>query len=70
MAQINIMSLRHSAFYAPLLMTIYGGFLQKQGLEPNYTVSSADNPFDKNLREGSAHLSGGPGSSLFRAGKR
>lgn len=57
MAQINIMSLRHSAFYAPLLMTIYGGFLQKQGLEPNYTISSPDNPFDKNLRDGTAHLS-------------
>lgn len=57
MAQINIMSLRHSAFYAPLLMTIHGGFLQKQGLEPNYAISTPDNPFDKNLREGTAHLS-------------
>ncbi len=57
MAQINIMALRHSAFYAPLLMTIKGGFLSKQGLEPNYTVATPDNPIDKNLLAGTAHLS-------------
>lgn len=57
MAKINIMALRHSAFYAPLLMTIKGGFLQKQGLEPHYTVQTPDNPIDKNLRAGTAHLS-------------
>jgi NitT/TauT family transport system substrate-binding protein len=51
------MALRHSAFYAPLLMTIKGGFLQKQGLEPHYTVATPDNPIDKNLREGTAHVS-------------
>lgn len=57
MAQINIMALRHSAFYAPLLMTIKGGFLQKQGLDPHYTVATPDNPIDKNLRAGTAHVS-------------
>ena len=57
MAQINIMALRHSAFYAPLLMTIKGGFLSKQGLEPNYTVATPDNPIDKNLLSGHAQVS-------------
>lgn len=57
MAVINIMALRHSAFYAPLLMTIKGGYLTKQGLEPTYTVATADNPIDKNLLAGTAHLS-------------
>lgn len=57
MAIINIMALRHSAFYAPLLMTIKGGYLIKQGLEPVYTVATPDNPIDKNLHAGTAHLS-------------
>ncbi|MBL7003880.1 MAG: ABC transporter substrate-binding protein [Gammaproteobacteria bacterium] len=57
MEKINIMALRHSAFYAPLLMTIQGGYLQKQGLEPTYTLATPDNPIDKCLTDGSAHLS-------------
>lgn len=57
MAIINIMALRHSAFYAPLLMTIKGDYLNKLGLEPVYTVATPDNPIDKNLRAGTAHLS-------------
>ena len=57
MAIINIMALRHSAFYAPLLMTIKGGYLTKQGLNPVYTVATPDNLIDKNLQAGTAHLS-------------
>lgn len=57
MAIINIMALRHSAFYAPLLMTIKGGYLQQHGLEPTYTVATADNPIDKNLLAGTADVS-------------
>lgn len=57
MAIINIMALRHSAFYAPLLMTINGGYLKKQGLEPVYTIATADNPIEANLQAGTAHLS-------------
>ena len=55
MAQINIMALRHSAFYAPLLMTIQGGYLKKCGLDANYTLATAENPIDKNLLSGTAH---------------
>ena len=44
MAEIKMMALRHSAFYTPYLMTISGGYLQKQGLEPVYTPQTADNP--------------------------
>lgn len=54
---INIMAMRHSAFYSPLLMTIAGGFLKDEGLEPNYSVATADNPVVDALRNGSAHLS-------------
>lgn len=43
MAKINIMALRHSAFYTPLLLTIKGGYLLKQGLQPSYTVATPEN---------------------------
>ncbi|MGD8886167.1 MAG: ABC transporter substrate-binding protein [Gammaproteobacteria bacterium] len=56
MTQINIMALRHSAFYTPLLMTIAGGFLKEQGLEPNYTPATPDNPVPDNIRSGRCHL--------------
>jgi NitT/TauT family transport system substrate-binding protein len=56
MAIINIMALRHSAFYTPLLMTIQGGYLKKRGLSPNYTIATADNPIAENLLAGTAHL--------------
>ena len=57
MAQINIMALRHSAFYSPLLMAISGGFLQEEGLEPHYQVATPDNPVPEGIRSGKVHLS-------------
>ena len=57
MTQINIMAMRHSAFYSPLLMTISGGFLQDEGLEPHYEVATPDNPVPEGIRSGKVHLS-------------
>ncbi len=57
MARINIMALRHSAFYAPLLLTIHGDYLTRRGLEPSYRLQTPDDPIDENLRRGTAHLS-------------
>ena len=56
MAQINIMALRHSAFYSPLLICIAGGFLKKQGLEPHYEPQTPDKTVVDCIRNGSAHL--------------
>ena len=56
MATINSMALRHSAFYAPLLITINGGYLQKQGLEPVYRIASPDNTIEQNLLSGTVQL--------------
>jgi NitT/TauT family transport system substrate-binding protein len=56
MARIDIMALRHSAFYAPLLLTIHGGYLERRGLEPCYRVQTPDDLIVDNLRRGSAHL--------------
>ena len=57
MAQINITAWRHSAFYSPLLMTICGGYLKDEGLDPGYRVSTPANPMPESLRSGKAHLS-------------
>ena len=56
MTKINIMALRHSAFYSPLLICIAGGFLKKQGLEPNYQVATPNKTVPESIRNGSVHL--------------
>lgn len=56
MNKINIMALRHSAFYSPLLLTISGGFLKEQGLEAHYEPATPEKPVPDSLRNGSAHL--------------
>ena len=56
MTQINIMALRHSAFYTPLLMTMAAGFLKREGLEPVYTPASPDNTVPDNIRSGRCHV--------------
>ena len=57
MARIDIMALRHSAFYSPLLMAIAGGFLRDEGLEPHYEVATPKNTVTDAIRTGRAHLS-------------
>jgi NitT/TauT family transport system substrate-binding protein len=54
--KINIMSLRHSAFYTPLLITICGGFLKAEGLEADYSQASPERSVPESLRNGSVHL--------------
>ncbi|MGR8929631.1 MAG: ABC transporter substrate-binding protein [Gammaproteobacteria bacterium] len=55
--KINIMALRHSAFYSPLLFTISGGFLAEEGLEADYRVATPDKSVFECLADGSAQLS-------------
>lgn len=56
MSRINIMALRHSVFYSPLLMTMAGGFLRDEGLEPVYVVATPDNTVVDNINNGSCDL--------------
>jgi NitT/TauT family transport system substrate-binding protein len=56
MEQINIMALRHSAFYSPLLMTIAGGYLQRIGLRPVYTVQTQDNTVVDSINRSQCHV--------------
>ena len=57
MSRINIMALRHSAFYSPLLMTMAGGFLKDEGLDSSYTVATPENTVIDNINRGSCDLS-------------
>lgn len=57
MAQLNLMALRHSAFYSPYLMTMAGGHLKQAGFEVNYQVQTPDNLVRDRLLDGSCHVS-------------
>ena len=56
MEKINIMALRHSAFYTPLLVTMSGGFLKAEGLEADYSVATPERTVPSSLRDGSVHV--------------
>ena len=57
MEQINLMALRHSAFYSPYLMTFAGSFLKDEGLIASYKVATAEHPVDQSILDGSCHVS-------------
>ncbi len=56
MSQINLMALRHSVFYSPLLMCMAGGFLKEEGLEPRYRQATPDQTVPDNIRKGDCHV--------------
>jgi len=56
MEAIHIRALRHSAFYSPLLLTIAGGYLQREGLTPVYDIATADKTVEAGLLSGEIHL--------------
>lgn len=55
--KINIMALRHSAFYSPLLYTIKGGFLKAEGLEAHYQLATPNKTVIDSLKDGTVQLS-------------
>ena len=54
--EIQIMALRHAAFYSPLLATMGGGFLKAEGFDYRYTVASPDNTVEQGILNGSVHV--------------
>jgi NitT/TauT family transport system substrate-binding protein len=54
--EIRIEFTRFSAFYSPLIGTIAGGFLEKEGLEARHAVSAPGRTAIASLLEGSAHV--------------
>jgi len=54
--EIRIEFTRFSAFYSPLIATIAGGFLKKEGLDARHAVSAPGRTAIASLLEGSAHV--------------
>ena len=52
MTKLNIMASRHSAFYSPMICTIAGGFLEKEGLSGEYHVVEAGDSSGGAVAEG------------------
>ena len=56
MEKIHIMAFRHSAFYTPLLVTLNGGFLRRQGLAADYSVATPQRGVAEALASGEVDL--------------
>ena len=70
MTQIHMMALRHSAFYSPYLMTIAGGYLRDEGLEPVYTVATPERSVEARMRQGLCHVAQSAVATSFAALER
>lgn len=57
MSQLNLMALRHSAFYSPYLMTMAGGYLQEAGFDVNYQVQTPQLEVKQRLLSGLCDIS-------------
>jgi len=56
MSKIQLMSLRHSAFYTPYLMTMAGGFLKEQGLDYEYQIETPQRTVANSFLDGSCDV--------------
>jgi len=66
MRQINLMALRHSAFYTPYLMTMAGGFLKQMGMQFSYRVESPGDSVAENISRGSCDVAQSAVAASFR----
>ena len=56
MTELRLIVSRHSAFYSPLISTIAGGFLEKEGLSGMYAVTPAGSASPLEVAEGRADV--------------
>jgi len=56
MSRVNIQFTLFSAFYTPLIITMAGGFLKREGLEYDWTVASPGQSALRALETGDAHV--------------
>jgi NitT/TauT family transport system substrate-binding protein len=61
------MALRHSAFYSPFLMTMAGGYLKDEGLDPSYVQETPDHTVADGLANGSCHVAQSAVATSFSA---
>jgi NitT/TauT family transport system substrate-binding protein len=70
MTPIHLMALRHSAFYSPLLLTIAGGYLRAEGLEPTYAVATPGRTIAAGIAAGTCHVAQSAVATSFAALER
>jgi NitT/TauT family transport system substrate-binding protein len=64
------MALRHSAFYSPLLLTVAGGYLRAEGLEPTYAVATPGRTIAAGIAAGTCHVAQSAVATSFAALER
>ena len=67
METINIMVLRHAAFYSPLIACISGGFLKQEGLEATYAVQTPENTVANGIKNNSVDVAQSAVATSFMA---
>lgn len=67
MSQVRIQFTLFSAFYSPLIMTMAGGFLQRHGLEFDWSISPPGKPATESIVDGSADVVQSAPSQAFNA---
>ncbi len=70
MERINIMALRHSAFYSPLLLSIAGGYLRDEGLAPVYSVATPEHTVPGSIAAGTCDVAQSAVATSFAALER
>lgn len=70
MDRIHLIALRHSAFYAPLLMTAAGGYLRAEGLEPVYETATPERTVAGSIASGHCHVGQSAVATSFAALER
>lgn len=56
---------RLSAFYTPTIVTLAGGYLQKEGFEPTHSIASPAKTSLDGLLDGSVHVAQSAPSRSF-----
>jgi len=67
MSKINIQFTLFSAFYSPLIVTMAGGFLQREGLEYEWSISPPGVAAVESITAGNAHVVQSAPSQAFNA---
>lgn len=70
MTRIHLMALRHSAFYSPFLLTMAGGHLRAEGLEPTYALATPARTVAEALADGGCQVAQSAVATSFAALER
>lgn len=67
MSKVRIQFTLFSAFYSPLIVTMAGGFLQREGLDFEWSISPPGKPATESIVDGSADVVQSAPSQAFNA---